>query len=72
MISTGESIIKLIQDYRLEDAGLHSAYITDEGTIRLLFDIPRNYNGWPMSREEEEEARHVGTLRWIELEPIRR
>lgn len=72
MISTGDRIIKYIHDYGLESARLHSAYITDAGNIRLVFEIPKDFYGCPSRRsvEEEEEARHVGTLKWIELEPI--
>lgn len=72
MISDGDRIIKYIHDYGLESAKLHSAYITDEGNIRLLFEMPINFYGSPsrLSHDEEEEARHVGSLRWIELEPI--
>lgn len=74
MISTGESIIKHIQDYQLEGCELHSAYITDEGNIRLLFDIPRNYgfSSCYQSQEDKEQILHTGTLKWIELVPIRR
>lgn len=74
MISTGESIINIIQNYGLEDAKLHSVYITDAGNVRLLFEVPRTNYGCMSRRsaEEEEEARHIGTLRWVELEPIMR
>lgn len=74
MITDGDRIIKYIHDYGLESVQLHSAYITDAGNIRLVFEIPRNFYGSPsrLTVEEEEEARHTGTLKWIELEPIRR
>ena len=68
---TGQEIIDLIKNCRLENLELHSFYMTEAGFLRLVFEVP-NASCDRMSVEEQALQQHTGSLRWIELSPLLR